>query len=80
VVDVEAFVEAGGRRLPGFLGVEIDELRAEHVRMHLALRPELLAPNGYLHAGTVVALADSTCGTVASPRCPRARTASRPSS
>jgi uncharacterized protein (TIGR00369 family) len=62
VVDVEAFVEAGGRRLPGFLGVEIDELRAEHVRMHLALRPELLAPNGYLHAGTVVALADSTCG------------------
>ena len=30
--------------------------------MHLQLRPELLAPNGYLHAGTVVALADSACG------------------
>jgi uncharacterized protein (TIGR00369 family) len=26
------------------------------------LRPELLAPNGYLHAGTVVALADTACG------------------
>jgi uncharacterized protein (TIGR00369 family) len=26
------------------------------------LRDELLAPNGYLHAGTVVALADSACG------------------
>jgi uncharacterized protein (TIGR00369 family) len=30
--------------------------------MHLPLREELLAPNGYLHAGTVVALADSACG------------------
>jgi 1,4-dihydroxy-2-naphthoyl-CoA hydrolase len=26
------------------------------------LRDELLAPNGYLHAGTVVALADTACG------------------
>jgi 1,4-dihydroxy-2-naphthoyl-CoA hydrolase len=30
--------------------------------MHLLLRPELLAPNGYLHAATIVALADSACG------------------
>ena len=30
--------------------------------MHLSLRDELLAPNGYLHAATVVALADSACG------------------
>ncbi len=28
----------------------------------LALRPELLAPNGYLHAATVIALADTACG------------------
>jgi uncharacterized protein (TIGR00369 family) len=60
--DIDAFVEAGRDRLPGLLGVEIDEIEVGHVRMHLALRPELLAPNGYLHAGTVVALADSSCG------------------
>jgi uncharacterized protein (TIGR00369 family) len=30
--------------------------------MRLPLRDELLAPNGYLHAATVVALADSACG------------------
>jgi uncharacterized protein (TIGR00369 family) len=30
--------------------------------MRLPLREELLAPNGYLHAGTVVGLADSACG------------------
>jgi uncharacterized protein (TIGR00369 family) len=60
--DIDGFVEAGRGRLPGLLGVEIDEIEPGHVRMHLQLRPELLAPNGYLHAGTVVALADSSCG------------------
>jgi len=61
-VDIQAFVDAGRGRLPGLLGIEIDEIEEGHVRMHLLLRPELLAPNGYLHAGTVVALADSACG------------------
>jgi uncharacterized protein (TIGR00369 family) len=56
------FVELGRGRLPGLLGVEIDEIEEGHVRMHLHLRPELLAPNGYLHAATVVGLADSACG------------------
>src|SRR5207244_3197767 len=28
----------------------------------LAVRPEHLAPNGYLHAGAVIGLADSACG------------------
>jgi len=60
--DIQAFIEAGHVRLPGLLGVEIDEVEAGHVRMHLRLRPELLAPNGYLHAGTIVGLADSACG------------------
>ena len=60
--DVREFIEFGRDRLPGLLGVQIDEIEVGRVRMHLPLRPELLAPNGYLHAGTVVALADSTCG------------------
>ncbi len=28
----------------------------------MSIRPELLAPNGYLHGASVVALADSACG------------------
>jgi uncharacterized protein (TIGR00369 family) len=32
------------------------------VALSLPLRSELLAPNGYLHAGAVVALADTSCG------------------
>ena len=62
MVDIEQFIEAGRGRLPGLLGIEIDEIEQGHVRMRLPLRDELLAPNGYLHAGTVVALADSACG------------------
>ena len=60
--DIEAFKELGRDRLPGLIGTEVDEIEVGHVRMHLPLREELLAPNGYLHAGTVVALADSACG------------------
>ncbi|MFL5969134.1 MAG: PaaI family thioesterase [Gaiellaceae bacterium] len=61
-LDIDAVVEAGRDRLPGLLGIEIDEIEHGRVRMHLPVREHLLAPNGYLHAGTVVALADSACG------------------
>ena len=60
--DIEPFVELGRDRLPGLIGIEVDSVEEGAVRMHLPLRPELLAPNGYLHAATVVALADSACG------------------
>ena len=61
-IDIQEFTERGRDRLPGLLGVEIDSIEKGHVRMRLPLRPELLAPNGYLHAATVVALADAACG------------------
>src|SRR5438876_11950290 len=61
-IDIQQFVEAGRNRLPGMLGIEPVEIEDGRVLMQLPLRDELLAPNGYLHAGTVVALADSACG------------------
>jgi uncharacterized protein (TIGR00369 family) len=48
--------------LPGLLGIEFIESDADHVVAHLPVRPDLFAPNGYLHAGTVVALADTVAG------------------
>jgi uncharacterized protein (TIGR00369 family) len=48
--------------LPGLIGIEIVSYEPGKLRSRLALRPELLAPNGYLHAATVIALADTTCG------------------
>jgi uncharacterized protein (TIGR00369 family) len=62
VVNIEAFKELGRGRLPGLIGIEIASIEEGRVAMRLPLRDELLAPNGYLHAGTVVALADSACG------------------
>jgi uncharacterized protein (TIGR00369 family) len=57
-----AFNEAARGTLPGLLGVQVAEAGQGAAVARLAVRDELLAPNGYLHAGTVVALADTTCG------------------
>ena len=49
-------------RLPDLVGMQVTEVGDGRVRARLALRDELLAPNGYLHAATVIALADTACG------------------
>jgi len=48
--------------LPGLLGLEFTETRAGFVRGRMDIKPHHLAPNGYLHAASVIALADSACG------------------
>ena len=48
--------------LPGLIGLEAVHVEPGLLRARLDLRPELLAPNGYLHAATVIALADTACG------------------
>ena len=48
--------------LPGLLGIEFLTMEPGRLTSCLRIRPELLAPNGYLHAAAVIALADTTCG------------------
>jgi uncharacterized protein (TIGR00369 family) len=48
--------------LPGLIGIEFTGYERGRLTSRLALRPELLAPNGYLHAATIIALADTACG------------------
>ena len=48
--------------LPGLLGIEFTGLEPGLLASRLVVRPELLAPNGYLHAAVIIALADTTCG------------------
>ncbi len=48
--------------LPGLLGLTVTEHVPGRLDAALDVRPELLAPNGYLHAATVVGLADTACG------------------
>ena len=48
--------------LPGLLGLVITAHEPGRLEAALDIRDELLAPNGYLHAATVVGLADTACG------------------
>jgi uncharacterized protein (TIGR00369 family) len=42
--------------------MEVLEVSAEGLRSRLEVRPDLFAPIGYVHAATLIALADTTCG------------------
>lgn len=59
VAELQALTEGC---LPGLLGLEITASDRGTLSARLAVRPDLLAPNGYLHAATIVALADTACG------------------
>lgn len=54
--------ERGAGRLPGLIGLEILTLATGVVTARLAIRDALLAPNGFLHAASVIALADTAAG------------------
>jgi 1,4-dihydroxy-2-naphthoyl-CoA hydrolase len=49
-------------RLPGLIGLKVVSVEEGALSAELDIRPELMAPNGFLHAGTVVTLADTACG------------------
>jgi uncharacterized protein (TIGR00369 family) len=54
--------DLGSSGFPGLLGIEFEQAGDGLVRARLALEEKHMAPNGYLHAGTVVGFADSACG------------------
>ncbi len=56
------FNQFGAGTLPGFLGIQIHHAAVGEVRASLPVRRELMAPNGFLHAASVVALADTCAG------------------
>ena len=56
------FEEQGRDLLPGVLGIEFDSVEEGHVRSRLPIERRHMAPNGFLHAASVIALADTACG------------------
>lgn len=52
----------GEKKLPGFLGIQITDVQQGEVSAMLPVQETLLAPNGYLHAASVIALADTAAG------------------
>jgi 1,4-dihydroxy-2-naphthoyl-CoA hydrolase len=58
----EKMNQFGAACLPGHLGIQITKMEGTQVEARLDIRPHHLAPNGFLHAGTVVTLADTAAG------------------
>lgn len=53
---------AGADKLPGHLGLELVEIGEKSAVMRCEIQPFHIAPNGYLHAGSVLSLADTCAG------------------
>ncbi|HWB88289.1 MAG TPA: PaaI family thioesterase [Acidimicrobiia bacterium] len=58
----ESLRAAGEVTLPGHMGLELVDIGAGAAVMRCEIRPFHLAPNGYLHAGAVITLADTAAG------------------
>ena len=57
-----ALSDAGRELLPGHMNIEIVEIAVGSAKMRCHLRQHHLAPNGFMHAGSVVSLADTAAG------------------
>lgn len=61
-VAVEELNEQGSEYLPGYLGIEMLTLNEGSLTSRMPVKQLHFAPNDFLHAASVVALADTTCG------------------
>ena len=59
---IEQLNARGQGYLPGLMGIDFISMEPGRLTSRLIVRPELLAPNGYLHAAVIIALADTSCG------------------
>lgn len=57
-----ALTERQKGRLPDYMGLEWLEARQGFIRGRFTAQEHHIAPNGFLHAASVIALADSACG------------------
>ncbi|WP_322030526.1 PaaI family thioesterase [Paraburkholderia sp. J76] len=61
-ITIDSLLERQRGRLPDLLGFRPIALEQGLLRAELDVRSNLLAPNGFLHAATVIGLADTACG------------------
>jgi 1,4-dihydroxy-2-naphthoyl-CoA hydrolase len=62
MLTIESFNKIGVGKLPGYLGIVITRVDESEIAAELAINEIHMAPNGFLHAGTVVTLADTCAG------------------
>jgi len=56
------FNQFGQEMLPGYLGIKILSVASDKVIAQLPICRQIMAPNGYLHAGAIISFADTACG------------------
>lgn len=59
---IERLNRMGQEYLPGFLGLEMLTLAQGSLQSRMPVKKLHFAPNEFLHAASIVALADTTCG------------------
>ncbi len=57
----EYFNKRGAGTLPGYLGMVVTEVGDGEVKAEIVITGHHLAPNGFLHAGSIITLADTAC-------------------
>jgi 1,4-dihydroxy-2-naphthoyl-CoA hydrolase len=62
MLTLEQLNQRGAATLPGHLGLVITHVSKEQLRAELPVRAQVMAPNGFLHAGALVTLADTCAG------------------
>jgi 1,4-dihydroxy-2-naphthoyl-CoA hydrolase len=61
-VSLESLNKIGAGKLPGHLGIVITHADQTELRAEIRIMEVHMAPNGFLHAGTVITLADTCAG------------------
>jgi 1,4-dihydroxy-2-naphthoyl-CoA hydrolase len=61
-ITTEVFNGRSRDHLPGLVGIRALAVASEGLESRLEVRKDLMAPNVFLHAATVIALADTGCG------------------
>jgi len=59
---LDRFIRFGDGKLPGLVGVRIVAVTENRLEAELDVVANVLAPNGFLHAAAIIALADTACG------------------
>ncbi|HET7793482.1 MAG TPA: PaaI family thioesterase, partial [Rhizobacter sp.] len=62
MITAEQFNQRAAANLPGHLGIVIRSVAVGEVQAEMPVTTALMAPNGFLHAGSVVTLADTSAG------------------
>lgn len=62
MLDETHFNKLGADFLPGLLGLVVSHVGHGELRSQMPVKQSVMAPNGFLHAGSLVALADTSAG------------------